>query len=255
MHFVKELIRIYMKNDFYHDNQFNDIKIFITDQNTIKLFRNNKLQIQYHQSYYSIIWLVQNIKNVENCFLQKFNNRAIVLTLINDNNDLCRYTDINTIGNKIYNFENKKGSTYLHKNSFVNNEDLIEINEYRGHILGYIKLDLSQLYQDKTLCQKDYLLQFSAATAIIRYHILFSNKNILKIEFIDINHQYDNMRVNGENKVIFESNEPLKLSESRIDSINIYYKNTKNIDTKILPTPHTCVMIQGANYSDVFLRV
>jgi glycosyltransferase involved in cell wall biosynthesis len=59
----------------------------------------------------------------------------------------------------------------------------------------------------------------------------------------------------GESEIIFESHEPLKLNESRINSINIYYKNTKNIDTKILPIPHTCVMIQGKNYSDVFLRV
>ena len=255
MDFVRELCRIYLQNDFYQNNQFNDVKIFITDFNTINLFRNNRLQIKNNQSYYSVIWLVQNIKNIENCFLQKLYHQTIILTLVNDNHKVCQYTDINTLSNKIYIFENKKDSKYLHKNLFVNNEDLMEINEYRCNILGYIKLDLSQFYIDATLLKKDYFLQFSAVTAIIRYHILFFNKNILKIEFIDRNNQFHNMRGNGESEIIFESHEPLKLNESRINSINIYYKNTKNIDTKILPIPHTCVMIQGKNYSDVFLRV
>ena len=216
-----EPFSIKFENGYYSDQQFNsDLSIiptrttqFFFDRFSLKWFKCNNTD-------YKVLFKHDNV----NGFIRylKGNISYLDFEVYVNNSEMFRFSDVKV--NQVYNFTNKNPYPYLSKNEFVNDEDVIDLGEYRHKLFGLIRIFFDKIENENAFCFK-----VKPLSTTWRYYI--SNKNLRIKNILKITSDADNLVFlkHKDNDFVYSSMTPVALSHKYNFAVVMTYETVDGI--------------------------
>eukprot|EP01132_Coremiostelium_polycephalum_P000722 gene722-895_t len=228
MPFALKLFTLKISNSYFQ-NGIDDSFEVVPSKATQDLLTHHRMRFISLSDGYELFWLTSNLEDPLRILQAKLANAQLVFYITVRNPYVINFSQLHPEAGFIYSFSNLHLHEYLHPQSAVTDQDKVPYTIDRvsfdqpiPHMFGRIQIQLAELLKNASstaVLPVPYHIHIAARSTIWRYHIIDTKNAIKEPDKVVIG--ADNVyfiykgaaRSNQANSYIYESAEPLELSE------------------------------------------
>ena len=280
MTFAHKIFNINIYNTYYSRGACNDFTV-APDEATQQWMRRYRMKLLTRPATFELIWLTAGFTNPLQLFREKMYERQLSFHLALKNPHSISYSSLSIDKARTYYFSNKYGSTLLHPQEYVTEDDKVDIRPLTMHYhkiehtyFGKIDIQLNALCKSPHFIEEKlpvkYAIHIKAKETMLRYHFVDKENRIndtTKVVFNNNDTYFEFKRrkeQGGSHTKVYESTKPLALTDKPQNFLSLrnYDKNTLTVPAEILleklPWPSANTLKKDTEnklYSDIVINV